>query len=121
MLTGLRMSRTIMEAPAFQGQLLKETDPGVEVLNDQDLETYVRSTTNSVYHPVGTCKMGVGDDAVVDPELRVHGLQGLRVVDASVMPCLTTGNTAAPTMMIAEKAAAMILGEERPQAEWSPS
>ena len=69
---------------------------------------YIRQYASCDYHPVGTCRMGTGEDAVVDPQLRVHGLRGLRVIDSSIMPRLTSGNTMAPTMMIAEKGADMV-------------
>ena len=78
-------------------------------LDDAALEQYVRASSACIWHPVGTCRMGQGDDAVVDSQLRVRGVRSLRVVDASVMPQITSGNTNAPTMMIAEKAADMIL------------
>jgi len=77
--------------------------------NDEDLATWVRRSGESAYHPVGTCKMGIDAMAVVDPRLRVHGMQGLRVVDASVMPTLVGGNTNQPATMIGEKGAAMLL------------
>ncbi|WP_236637996.1 GMC family oxidoreductase [Mangrovicoccus ximenensis] len=105
---GLRMMRDILAQPAFDGIRGEEYAPGKGVVSDAELDEYIRNDCNSVYHPVGTCKMGSDSMAVVDDELRVHGLGGLRVVDASIMPTLTSGNTNAPTIMIAEKAADMI-------------
>jgi len=78
------------------------------ITSDEALMNHIRNKADTIYHPVGTCKMGVDDTAVVDPKLRVHGLQGLRIVDASIMPTLVGGNTNAPTIMIAEKAADLI-------------
>jgi choline dehydrogenase len=106
---GLRISRELMSQKAFDPYRGEEFGPGKDVTADTDLDEYLKNKSESVYHPVGTCKMGSGDDAVVDARLRVRGLRGLRVVDASVMPTLTSGNTNAPTIMIAEKAADMIL------------
>jgi choline dehydrogenase len=94
-----------------------ELMPGATVATDDDIDAYVRRTAETIYHPVGSARMGHDRLAVVDGELRVHGLQGLRVVDASVMPTLVGGNTNAPTIMIAEKAADMILGKPPLPAE----
>jgi len=109
---GIRLARTIMAAPALSKHLKGEALPGPEVDNsDQALEGYIRAKANTGLHPVGTCAMGTGADAVVDLELRVRGVDGLRVVDASIMPTIIRGNTAAPTIMIAERAADFIKGE----------
>jgi len=82
--------------------------PPPEVQEESELRSYLREWAQSLYHPVGSCKMGQDALAVVDPQLRVHGLQGIRIADASIMPTIVRGNTNAPTMMIAERAAAML-------------
>jgi len=110
LMKGARIARQIMNTPPMKEFMHKELFFKGEP-TDSELEDHIRSRADTIYHPVGTCKMGVDDMAVVDPELKVHGLQGLRVVDASVMPTLTSGNTNAPTIMIAEKAADMIRGQ----------
>ena len=79
---------------------------------DAEMDAWIRETAQTIYHPVGTCKMGVDDNAVVDPQLRVRGVDGLRVADASIMPTLVGGNTNAPSIMIGEKASDLILGRE---------
>jgi choline dehydrogenase-like flavoprotein len=108
-----RIARRIMQTPPMDAYMHRELFiQGAP--DDAQLEGHIRSRADTIYHPVGTCKMGVDDLAVVDPELRVHGLDGLRVVDASVMPRLIGGNTNAPTIMMAEKAADMIRGKTRP-------
>ncbi|PZU21217.1 MAG: GMC family oxidoreductase, partial [Stenotrophomonas sp.] len=84
--------------------------PADEHLDDAGLEAFIRAKAETIYHPIGTCRMGSDDAAVVDPQLRVRGIDGLRVVDASVMPTLVSGNTNAPTIMIAERAAGLMLG-----------
>jgi choline dehydrogenase len=84
--------------------------PTTPLETDAEIEQYIRESAELLYHPVGTCAMGTGPESVVDPSLSVHGLESLRVVDASVMPAVTRGNTNAPTIMIAEKAADLILG-----------
>ncbi|MEH1939804.1 MAG: GMC oxidoreductase [Nostoc sp.] len=86
----------------FRGE---EVAPGKDKQSDEALVAYVGEVCNTVYHPVGTCKMGIDPMAVVDPQLRVYGVEGLRIVDASIMPTITTGNTNAPTITIGEKAA----------------
>jgi choline dehydrogenase len=108
-LCGLRMARRIAQAPSLQRFPLKEElFPGADLTSDADLTRYFRATAESCYHLVGTCKMGRTNMDVVDHKLRVHGIEGLRVVDASIIPELPNGNTAAATWMIAEKAADMI-------------
>ncbi|MCC7276356.1 MAG: choline dehydrogenase [Alphaproteobacteria bacterium] len=104
----LKVARAIMEAPAFARWRVGEKHPGDAVQSDEDWLGYARRNGTTVYHPVGSCKMGRDRMAVVDPQLRVHGLERLRVVDASVMPVMVSGNTNAATIMIAEKAADMI-------------
>jgi len=108
MLAGIRHARRIFASKPIADYCVLERDPGPECVHDADLEEYARHNGTTLYHPVGTCKMGIDADAVVDPKLKVHGIDGLRVVDASVMPTLTTGNINAPTIMIAEKAAEMV-------------
>jgi len=108
LLKGVKKTRQIMAAPALAPYRHKEFYLSGDH-SDAELMGHIRARADTIYHPVGTCRMGVGEDAVVDPQLRVHGLQGLRVVDASIMPALIGGNTNAPTVMIAEKAADMIL------------
>ena len=91
-----------------------ETIPGAHVRSDEEIDQAIRTFGGITHHPVGTCAMGVGPDAVVDPQLRVIGVAGLRVVDASIMPTIPAGNTNAATVMIAEKAADLILGINAP-------
>lgn len=109
MIKGARITRAIMQAPALAPYRHKEMFGTETTQSDADWEHHIRARADTIYHPVGTCKMGVDDMAVVSPDLRVRGMDGLRVVDASIMPALISGNTNAPTMMIAEKAADMIL------------
>jgi choline dehydrogenase len=91
-----------------------ELAPGAITINDEELLNWVRNNAETTYHPVGTCKMGTDPDAVVDNELKVHGITGLRIADASIMPTLTSGNTNAPAIMIGEKAASMVLAANTP-------
>jgi choline dehydrogenase len=109
----VRLTREILSQPAFDPYRGREIQPGVDATSDDAIDAFVRAKAESAYHPSGTCKMGRADDptAVVDPETRVIGLGGLRVVDASIMPQITNGNLNAPTIMLAEKAADMILGK----------
>ncbi|KAA9010033.1 GMC family oxidoreductase [Histidinibacterium aquaticum] len=107
---GLKLAREVMNQPAFSDFVARERMPGPDVQTDEDLAAYVRQWAKTDYHPVGTCKMGTDPMSVVSPELKVHGIEGLRVCDSSVMPTEISANTNAPTIMIAEKAADMILG-----------
>ena len=109
----VKLTRRIMKAPALEPYAPEEFKPGPEISSDEDLAKAAGDIATTIFHPVGTCKMGSDPLAVVDERLRVHGLQGLRVVDASVMPTITSGNTNAPTMMIAEKASDMIREDRR--------
>lgn len=109
MIAGARMARALAATPSLSPYVLEEYQPGPSVQSDEAILDAVRDTGSSGYHPVGTCRMGRDPGAVVDPRLRVHGVQALRVVDASVMPTLVSGNTNAAAIMIGEKGADMIL------------
>jgi choline dehydrogenase len=110
LVAGVRRAREVFRAPALARTVTTPMEPGPGVETDADLADFVRRKAETLYHPVGTCRMGVDADAVVDPELRVRGISGLRVVDASVMPTLIRGHTNAPTIMIAERAADLLRG-----------
>ena len=107
----IKVARKIAAANSLKNHILDEFVPGSSFITDEQLLEVARNNSQSIYHPVGTCKMGNDKDSVVDDRLRVYGVTGLRVVDASIMPELISGNTNAPTMMIAEKAAAMIISD----------
>ncbi|HWX28273.1 MAG TPA: GMC oxidoreductase [Steroidobacteraceae bacterium] len=107
-IAGIRWSLRILYAKRFDDIRGAEVAPGAKLRSDAEIECFVRRTASTTWHPAGTCKMGVDEMAVVDPCLRVRGIDGLRVVDASVMPKIVSGNTCAPTIMIAEKAADLI-------------
>lgn len=108
---GIRMARDILHQPPFSAHREIELAPGVDAQSDDQLDEFIRKTVGTLFHPVGTCAMGTGPNAVVDPNtLRVHGVSGLRVVDASIMPAVVSGNTVAATYCLAEKAADLVLG-----------
>src|ERR1700733_12646646 len=110
---GIKILRKILAAPALKPYVVGEVDPGPKVVSDEDILNFCRQRGSTVYHPTSTCRMGNDPLAVVDQRLRVRGIEGLRVVDASIMPDLMSGNTNAPTIMIAEKASDMILEDAR--------
>lgn len=112
MLECVKVSRQILSAKAFNSYRADEIFPGSDIQSDAELMQFIRRKAESIYHPVGTCRMGPDEHSVVDAQLRVHGIEGLRVADASIMPQLVSGNTNAPTIMIAEKLYAMLQGEE---------
>jgi choline dehydrogenase len=116
----VRLTREIFAQPAFDAFRGRELAPGPAVESDDQIDAFIRARCESAYHPSGTCKMGVDRMAVVDPECRVHGIEGLRVVDASIMPQITNGNLNAPTTMLAEKAADMIHGRSPPPPSMAP-
>ncbi len=111
----VREARRIFSQPAFVAILGAEDQPGAALQSDAEIEAFIRTMAESVYHPVGSCKMGRDDAAVVDHELRVHGVEGLRIADASIMPTLISGNTNATSIMIGEKCARMMLAARQPQ------
>lgn len=110
---GIKVARQIAAAPSLASQIVSEFIPGSKYQTDEELLQAARHHSQSIYHPCGTCKMGTDDMAVVDDQLRVKGMEGLRVADASIMPELISGNTNAPTIMIAEKAAEMIIADNQ--------
>ncbi|HEY8586416.1 MAG TPA: GMC oxidoreductase [Rhodanobacter sp.] len=110
MIEAARLSREILDQPAFAPHRGAPVFPERRIITDAEYTDFIARKAETIYHPVGTCRMGNDNDAVVDSELRVRGVEGLRVVDASIMPNLPTGNTNAPTIMIAERASALITG-----------
>src|SRR6266516_4459510 len=117
MLAGVKLMRRVTAAPALAAIIACERDPGPACASDDEIAAFIRAKGISVYHPVGTCRMGPDADAVVDPELRVRGVSGLRVVDASIMPTLVSGNTNAAAILIGEKGADLIL-QSAERANW---
>jgi len=111
LMSALRLIGKLYATPMIRDIVVKRLAPAedVDIADDAQLEQFVRTHGGTMYHPVGTCMMGPDDDAVVDPRLRVRGVRGLRVADASIMPAIVSGNTNAPSIMIGEKAAAMVL------------
>lgn len=116
----IRLTRRIVAAPALASYRPEEYKPGAEYHNEEDLQRAAGEIGTTIFHPVGTCAMGQGREAVVDARLRVHGIGGLRVVDASIMPSITSGNTCSPVLMIAEKAAQMIVEDALRQGQAAP-
>jgi choline dehydrogenase len=113
LIAGINHTRRIFAQPAMARYSVEETVPGPGIATDERFAEFARNAGTNVFHPVGTCKMGTDTMAVVDPRLKVHGIEGLRVIDASIMPAVTTGNTNAPTIMIGEKGAQMIKEDAR--------
>ena len=110
---GMRWIRKVFETPPLSDCIRREVAPGRHIKSDMEWENYIRDEAQTVYHPIGTCSMGTDEMAVVDPYLKVRGIDGLRIVDASVMPRITSCNTNAPTIMIGQKGASMILADRR--------
>jgi len=111
MINGFKFVRNLLNTKAFSAYKKKVLSPSKDLQSDEEIEAFIRKKAETIYHPVGTCKMGNDDMAVVDDQLKVHGLEGLRVVDASIMPTLIGGNTNVPTMVIALKAVQHILAD----------
>ena len=104
----VRLTREIMAQPAMDTYRGDEIQPGISVQNDDEIDEWIRKNTESAYHPSCSCKMGTDDMAVVDPETRIHGVDGLRVIDSSIFPVIPNGNLNAPTIMVAERGADLI-------------
>jgi choline dehydrogenase len=109
LMVGIRAVRRLADAPALKRLIVRETRPGPEVTTDEQIIEYIRATAQTTWHVVGSCRMGSDGDAVVDPQLRVRGIDGLRVVDSSVFPTIPSSNTNAPTIALGEKGAELIL------------
>jgi choline dehydrogenase-like flavoprotein len=105
LIAGFKRMRQILQQPALAARGARELPASAQAIDDAQIERFVRGYADTIYHPVGSCRMGAGPMDVVDARLRVHGVEGLRVVDASIMPRIVSGNTTAPVVMIAEKAA----------------
>jgi choline dehydrogenase len=108
----MKLARSLAATEAMKPYVAEEYKPGGGAKSDEDLLEFARNYGATIFHPSGTCKMGSDPMAVVDDRLRVHGVEGLRVVDCSIMPTLVSGNTHAPAVMVAEKASDMILGDK---------
>ncbi|HRB92809.1 MAG TPA: GMC oxidoreductase, partial [Chitinophagales bacterium] len=109
LVNGVKIARKIISQPAFEPYFKREEAPGPDVQSDEQIRQFILDKAESVYHSAGSCKMGIDEMAVVDPELKVHGIKNLRVIDSSIMPTITGSNIHAPTVMIAEKGADMII------------
>jgi choline dehydrogenase len=117
LIEGVKLARDLGQTKAFAPFYQEEIMPGPGVQSDKEIADYLRNNVESIYHPVGACKMGHDDLAVVDEQLRVRGVEGLRVVDASIMPTIVNANTNAPTIMIAEKGADLLRGHSASGAD----
>ena len=115
LIAACRQAREIFHTPVMKARAVTEQLPSDDVQTDEQWATYLRTHAFHAYHPTGTCRMGSDGSSVVDPQLRVRGLQGLRVVDASIFPTITSGNTNAPVIMVAEQAADLILHDSTTQ------
>ena len=113
LVNAIKTTRKIMESKPISNLINEEYSPGSNIISDNDIENFLSTKGGISYHPVGTCKMGNSKDCVVDYDLNVHGVKKLRIVDASIMPTITSGNTNAPVIMIAEKAADLILNRSK--------
>ena len=113
MQAGFKIARQIAATEPFRSLITEWVQPGPDIRSEDEIDAYIRKFGSTVFHPCGTCRMGTDDRAVVDSELRVRGIDGLRIADASVMPAVVSGNTNAACIMIGEKAADMIKAEMR--------